>query len=137
MNRAICALLAVLVAAAQASARDSLVAVHGGGRSALASCPSKTKQGPLQLFAGTIMEARRHLAAAAVARSTSIFAMYPVDTVKASVFTSLAVFCAGVDLSLLLFVIACGDSHTFLLTQQARFLFFRRECKWNKPILFD
>jgi Mitochondrial carrier protein len=38
--------------------------------------------GPLHLFLRTIQEARRHLAAAAVARSVSIFAMYPVDTIK-------------------------------------------------------
>lgn len=38
--------------------------------------------GPLSLFISTIKEARRHLAAAAVARSVSIFVMYPVDTVK-------------------------------------------------------
>lgn len=38
--------------------------------------------GPLQLFVSTIQEARRHLAAAAVARSVSIFTMYPVDTIK-------------------------------------------------------
>lgn len=30
----------------------------------------------------TIKEARRHLSAAAVARSISIFTMYPVDTIK-------------------------------------------------------
>ena len=39
-------------------------------------------QGPLMLFLSTIKEARRHLAAAALARSVSIFAMYPVDTIK-------------------------------------------------------
>lgn len=38
--------------------------------------------GPLQIFARTILEARRHLAAAAVARTASIFAMYPVDAIK-------------------------------------------------------
>jgi len=38
--------------------------------------------GALQIFVSTIKEARRHLAAAAVARSVSIFAMFPVDTIK-------------------------------------------------------
>jgi hypothetical protein len=38
--------------------------------------------GPLKKFANTILESRRHLMAAAVARSTSIFSMYPVDTIK-------------------------------------------------------
>ena len=38
--------------------------------------------GPLTTFVRTIKDARRHLVAAAVARSTSIFAMYPVDTIK-------------------------------------------------------
>lgn len=33
-------------------------------------------------FVQTIMDARRHLLAAALARSTSIFSMYPVDTIK-------------------------------------------------------
>ena len=40
------------------------------------------KQSPLQLFTKTILDARRHLAAAGVARCISIFAMYPVDTIK-------------------------------------------------------
>lgn len=38
--------------------------------------------GPIRMFVNTVKEARRHLAAAAVARSVSIFAMYPVDTIK-------------------------------------------------------
>ena len=41
-----------------------------------------TPNGPISLFVSTIKEARRHLAAAAVARSVSIFAMYPIDTLK-------------------------------------------------------
>jgi Mitochondrial carrier protein len=49
-----------------------------------------TPNGPLQLFVSTIKEARRHLAAAAVARSVSIFAMYPVDTVKTRIQMGLA-----------------------------------------------
>jgi hypothetical protein len=38
--------------------------------------------GPIGIFVQTIREAKRHLIAAAVARSVSIFGMYPVDTIK-------------------------------------------------------
>lgn len=38
--------------------------------------------GPLGVFIKTVKEAKRHLIAAAVARSVSIFGMYPVDTIK-------------------------------------------------------
>jgi hypothetical protein len=38
----------------------------------------------LNVFLATIRDAKNHLAAAAVARSVSIFAMYPVDTIKVS-----------------------------------------------------
>lgn len=38
--------------------------------------------GPIKLFTQTIKDARRHLAAAGVARCISIFVMYPVDTIK-------------------------------------------------------
>jgi solute carrier family 25 S-adenosylmethionine transporter 26 len=43
---------------------------------------SVPKDGPLQIFTKTVLDARRHLAAAAVARSTSIFVMYPIDAIK-------------------------------------------------------
>ena len=63
--------------------------VAGGGsgaatstRTAPGSPPTKDAEGPLQIFSRTILDARRHLAAAAVARTTSIFAMYPVDSFK-------------------------------------------------------
>ena len=36
----------------------------------------------LRVFARTIVGAKNHLAAAAAARCVSIFAMYPVDTIK-------------------------------------------------------
>ena len=51
---------------------------------AISSSPSigTPAKGPLQIFARTILDARRHLAAAAVARTTSIFTMYPVDSIK-------------------------------------------------------
>lgn len=38
--------------------------------------------GPIGVFLSTVKEAKRHLIAAAVARSVSIFGMYPVDTIK-------------------------------------------------------
>jgi solute carrier family 25 S-adenosylmethionine transporter 26 len=44
--------------------------------------PVAEKEGPLQLFSRTVKDARRHLVAAGVARSISIFAMYPMDTIK-------------------------------------------------------
>lgn len=43
---------------------------------------SSPEKGALELFLSTIRNARHHLAAAAVARSVSIFGMYPVDTIK-------------------------------------------------------
>jgi hypothetical protein len=46
-----------------------------------ASVPT-TQSTQLQSFVSTLMDARRHLAAAAVARSVSIFGMYPIDTIK-------------------------------------------------------
>ena len=38
--------------------------------------------GPIKAFYSVIHNARRHLVAAGVARSVSIFGMYPVDTIK-------------------------------------------------------
>jgi hypothetical protein len=56
--------------------------IRRGGSRAVQSIET---DGPFQLFCRTIMEARRHLAAAAAARSTSIFLMFPVDTIKVRV----------------------------------------------------
>jgi hypothetical protein len=53
-------------------------------RAAPAVAAANNMNGPFQTFKRTIMESRRHLAAAAVARSTSIFLMYPMDTIKVS-----------------------------------------------------
>ena len=39
-------------------------------------------QGVVKTFVKTIQESRKHLAAAAVARSLSVFCMFPVDTLK-------------------------------------------------------
>ena len=44
----------------------------------------KEPKNAIQVFVSTIRNARHHLAAAAVARSVSIFSMYPVDTIKVS-----------------------------------------------------
>ena len=41
-----------------------------------------TVQSAAQAFVKTVVDSKRHLAAAAVARSLSVFTMYPVDTVK-------------------------------------------------------
>eukprot|EP00562_Extubocellulus_spinifer_P015730 CAMPEP_0178576818 /NCGR_PEP_ID=MMETSP0697-20121206/20666_1 /TAXON_ID=265572 /ORGANISM="Extubocellulus spinifer, Strain CCMP396" /LENGTH=389 /DNA_ID=CAMNT_0020212053 /DNA_START=56 /DNA_END=1225 /DNA_ORIENTATION=- len=59
--------------------KPSLSSRGGGGSS---SVETQKGIGPMEIFIHTIKEARRHLAAAAVARSVSIFAMYPVDTIK-------------------------------------------------------
>lgn len=78
-------LLAVYAAAAvSATSRDSSrrsVPSRGGGSVSNVGADALQKR-PLQIFLRTILDARRHLMAAAVARSTSIFAMYPVDTIK-------------------------------------------------------
>ena len=50
--------------------------------SASTKAASRTASTPLQVFVQTILDARRHLTAAAVARSTSIFLMYPADVFK-------------------------------------------------------
>eukprot|EP00559_Dactyliosolen_fragilissimus_P006236 CAMPEP_0184871420 /NCGR_PEP_ID=MMETSP0580-20130426/40710_1 /TAXON_ID=1118495 /ORGANISM="Dactyliosolen fragilissimus" /LENGTH=421 /DNA_ID=CAMNT_0027374077 /DNA_START=227 /DNA_END=1492 /DNA_ORIENTATION=- len=50
-----------------------------------ASIHSLSGFGPIQTFLQTLRDARKHLAAAAVARSVSIFGMYPVDTIKTRV----------------------------------------------------
>jgi len=56
-----------------------------GKASSVAVAPPKPKypgQGVLKTFTKTIGESKKHLAAAAVARSISVFAMFPVDTLK-------------------------------------------------------
>ena len=74
----VCFLLLLIVICCQARATVTYpLTLRAGGAAAVAGPP-----GPLLLFLNTIKEARRHLAAAAVARSVSIFAMYPVDTIK-------------------------------------------------------
>ena len=49
------------------------------------NAPSSTNAAPLIIFKSfvqTVINAKSHLAAAAVARAVSIFGMYPVDTIK-------------------------------------------------------
>jgi hypothetical protein len=71
----LCFLLLLILVCCQARATVSYpLTVRAGSDS--------SPEGPLILFLNTIKEARRHLAAAAVARSVSIFSMYPVDTIK-------------------------------------------------------
>jgi len=57
---------------------------QGAAVPVMAAVPSSRQRGngPIQIFVQTIQQAKRHLAAAAVARSSSIFLMYPVDTIK-------------------------------------------------------
>lgn len=62
-----------------------MVCLCGGAPVMLASNSrggSVNVAGPIGIFVQTIREAKRHLIAAAVARSVSIFGMYPVDTIK-------------------------------------------------------
>ena len=61
---------------------------RGGAAAAAAAITKSTSSAntnnnnPLTTFLQTISQARSHLAAAACARATSIFGMYPVDTIK-------------------------------------------------------
>jgi hypothetical protein len=52
------------------------------GRGVNVAAAAAAAAGPIGIFVQTIREAKRHLIAAAVARSVSIFGMYPVDTIK-------------------------------------------------------
>jgi hypothetical protein len=59
-----------------------VVSVSKGSSNTGTSTSIPLKKGPLQMFVQTILDSRRHLIAAAVARSTSIFIMYPADVIK-------------------------------------------------------
>jgi len=65
--------------AASSAGQNRLPFLPRGGAAAAAT---RRGGGAMENFVQTIMDARRHLVAAAVARSTSIFFMYPVDTIK-------------------------------------------------------
>ena len=56
------------------------ISVRGGGRGKVAD-PVPQTIGPFQVFWNTIKESKRHLAAAAVARSVSIYGMFPVGEI--------------------------------------------------------
>lgn len=77
--------LAVGLAAATAHGRSSDAPLRfrgaAAGRGRLRHEPAPAA-GPLQHFSRTIKDARRHLTAAAVARSISIFVMFPLDSWK-------------------------------------------------------
>jgi Mitochondrial carrier protein len=73
-----CFLFLLILVCCQARATVSYPLAFRAG----STTPDSSPEGPLVLFLNTIKEARRHLAAAAVARSVSIFSMYPVDTIK-------------------------------------------------------
>jgi Mitochondrial carrier protein len=81
----------ISAAAAAMPTTTTTALLRGGGPGGLlqrsASTATDTTRascgvGPWQLFCQTILDARRHLTAAAIARSTSIFAMYPADAIK-------------------------------------------------------
>jgi len=87
-----CVLLALSVEFAPAAntchrAIFSLNVNRGGSNglshtSTVAPGGAQESDSPLKLFVRTIKDARRHLVAAAAARTISIVAMYPVDTIK-------------------------------------------------------
>ncbi len=51
--------------------------LRGGGRKSKAF-PEPVSEGPFQTFVNTVKASKNHLAAAAAARSVSIFGMFPV-----------------------------------------------------------
>lgn len=72
---------ACLFGAAQSTTLSPALMVRGG-RGAAPSSVLEQSEGPLQLFIKTIQESKKHLIAAGVARSVSIFTMFPMDTIK-------------------------------------------------------
>lgn len=73
-----------------------LECIRGG--SSQASIVLEQKKTPIQLFIDTVKESRAHLAAAAAARTVSIFGMFPVGTLRLN-HSSAIIFCytAGQD----------------------------------------
>lgn len=74
--------IALLLAVAQGRIFQAPTTTLPLPRGGAATAVQYHNDGPLRIFVKTIKEARRHLVAAAVARSVSIFSMYPVDTIK-------------------------------------------------------
>ncbi|GKZ00127.1 hypothetical protein MPSEU_000966100 [Mayamaea pseudoterrestris] len=72
-------LLTSLLVASASSSHGPLSVIRGGAASAASALRN---DGPLQTFVRTIQDSKRHLIAAACARSSSIFLMFPVDTIK-------------------------------------------------------
>ncbi|KAL7484843.1 hypothetical protein ACHAW6_010454 [Cyclotella cf. meneghiniana] len=73
--------------ASHTSASHAALLARGGAKSTAASKATETASSPsangiLKTFLQTVSSARSHLAAAAAARGASIFAMYPIDTIK-------------------------------------------------------
>ena len=62
----------------------------GGGKKNKLTSEPKVIGGPLQTFLQTVKDSKNHLAAAAAARSVSIFGMFPVG--RSSYFFSIFVF---------------------------------------------
>ena len=62
--------------------RRKTTTIPKGGAAAMDVVVTSSGGGPFQTFLATIKESRKHLAAAAVARSVSISGIYPVDTIK-------------------------------------------------------
>mmetsp|Transcript_1231 Transcript_1231/g.2622 ORF Transcript_1231/g.2622 Transcript_1231/m.2622 type:complete len:237 (+) Transcript_1231:153-863(+) len=69
-----------------AIATTAMLPIRGGGAAKLSKTATYSPPGSantiLKSFYQTVINARSHLAAAAAARAISIFAMYPIDTIK-------------------------------------------------------
>ena len=86
---------------------STLLSSCRGGAAAVTQVETQKGLGPMETFLHTIKEARRHLAAAAVARSVSIFGMCEFCS---SLRMSVCVWVGGwVGRHLLIFVRLCGS----------------------------
>ena len=56
----------------------TIKSIRGGSKNNQQVPIEETPEGPLQTFINTVKESKNHLAAAAAARSVSIFGMFPV-----------------------------------------------------------
>jgi hypothetical protein len=98
---------------------DSHFELRGGGKTVSAT----PQHSPLTIFFRVIRDSRRDLVAAAVARSTSIFTMYPVDTIKVRRTYSHRLWTPH-------------RTKTFFLTHTRLFRERRLACKWNRKMPF-